>query len=184
VDDTTDVLPGAVSKEYCSQQIRLILNRFLIEVLPLLEVAGLGWDYLTVVPSRWRTRTHPLVPLLTAIGVGQVRQPLLSVPSQILTHGQPNERAFKTTESVNGKSVLLIDDVFTTGATIHSAASVLSAAGANVVAGIVIARRIRPEFNKYSSSVWARQAAKQFRWKTVAENGAAIAQSWEGPRSG
>lgn len=43
------------------------------------------------------------------------------------------EKAFAVTEPLNGLSILLIDDVFTTGSTIDAAASVLKAAGAKNV---------------------------------------------------
>lgn len=172
-----DVLPCDISREHCARQISLILNRFLIEMFPLLEAQGLRWDYLTVVPSRWRAETHPLVSLLKAIGIAEVREPLVTVPTEILSHGEPNERAFEIVAPVSGNSVLLIDDIFTTGASIHSAAAALNLAGANVVAGIVIARRVRPEYNEYSYSLWVRQSARQFQWKIAADNGSAIAQA-------
>lgn len=43
------------------------------------------------------------------------------------------EKAFSVTEPLNGLTVLLIDDVFTTGSTIDAAAAVLRAAGAEKV---------------------------------------------------
>ena len=171
-----DVLPSDISQEHCAHQVRLVLNRFLVEIFPQLEARGLTWDYLTVVPSHWRAGIHPLVTMLEAIGVGKVWQPLFRNPGQILSHDRPNEGAFGVGRPVEGKSLLLIDDVFTTGAAIHSAAAALSTAGANIVAGIVVARRIRPEYNEHSQSVWARQSAKRFEWHIAAQEGIAIAQ--------
>jgi hypothetical protein len=176
MDHKMDVLPSDISQEHCAHQVRLVLNRFLIEIFPQLEACGLTWDYLTVVPSHWRVGTHPLVTILEAISVGKVWQPLFRNPGEILSHDRPNEEAFGISHPVEGKSLLLIDDVFTTGASIHSAAAALSAAGANVVAGIVIARRVRPRYNEYSQSVWARQTSKRFQWHIAAQEGLAIAQ--------
>jgi len=184
IDDKMDVLPSDVSQEYCAQQIRLILNRFLIEVLPRLEAQGQRWDYLTAVPSSWRAGTHPLVTILETLGVGEVRQPLLRVPGEALAHDQPNERAFEIGAPVDGKSILLIDDVLTTGASIHSATAALSNAGADVVAGILIARRVRPEYNKHSHSVWARQIAQKFQWRIAAAEGVRQLRRTTSSRSG
>jgi len=46
----------------------------------------------------------------------------------------------KNGEKIVGKNILLIDDVFTTGATMEEAARVLKEAGAKKIVGIVIAR--------------------------------------------
>jgi competence protein ComFC len=46
----------------------------------------------------------------------------------------------KNKEKITGKNILLIDDVFTTGATMEEAARVLKEAGAEKIVGIVIAR--------------------------------------------
>ena len=43
-------------------------------------------------------------------------------------------------ELVKGKKIILIDDVFTTGATINEAKKVLKKAGAKKVVGVVLAR--------------------------------------------
>ena len=44
------------------------------------------------------------------------------------------------TESVKGKKIILVDDVFTTGATINEAKKVLKKTGAKKVVGVVLAR--------------------------------------------
>jgi competence protein ComFC len=44
------------------------------------------------------------------------------------------------TASVHGKNIILVDDVFTTGATMHEAARVLKNAGAKMIVGVVVAK--------------------------------------------
>ena len=50
--------------------------------------------------------------------------------------------AFKAELPVNGKKVLVVDDVYTTGATMNEMAKTLLAAGAKEVRGIVVARSV------------------------------------------
>jgi ComF family protein len=50
-------------------------------------------------------------------------------------------RFFGDRSSLSGKTVLIVDDVLTTGATIDQAAKVLRKAGAKAVFGFVLAKR-------------------------------------------
>jgi ComF family protein len=51
-----------------------------------------------------------------------------------------NAFVIKTPSSLNGKNVLIFDDVFTTGSTIHECAKVLKSAGANRIEALTICR--------------------------------------------
>jgi phosphoribosylpyrophosphate synthetase len=78
-----------------------------------------------------------------------------------MTFNKASESGFQVAADVRGAKVLLVDDTFTTGARVNSAAHALQAAGAEIVAGLVVARKINPpEFN--TSDLWERQTAIPF----------------------
>ena len=61
--------------------------------------------------------------------------------------------------------MLLLDDTFTTGATLQSAAFALRANGAEVLAGVVVARKINPNLTfPESVAIWDRQSGREFRF--------------------
>jgi len=92
--------------------------------------------------ARWTGLAH-CPKALSRVKVTQ-RQHLLN-PSERSTNIQG---AFQAASSVKGKSILLVDDIMTTGATLQEAANVLLAAGALRVAAVVVARPQAPKLLK------------------------------------
>jgi orotate phosphoribosyltransferase len=55
---------------------------------------------------------------------------------------------------VRGSRVLLLDDTYTSGAAVQSAASALQMAGAHVVAAVVVGRYVKPDFSDDTRALW------------------------------
>jgi hypothetical protein len=96
-----------------------------------------------VVPSgRGRTGPHPLQALLH----GYLALPWVALRSQ--PGADPLARTldpgrFRAERPLPGAAVLLLDDTWTTGASVQSAAVALKRAGARSVAAVVLARHVR-----------------------------------------
>lgn len=109
-----------------------------------------AFDLVTTVPSadRHRDEGHPLRQLVSiALGAGRDRHQRLLIRSGFDTE----ERSYDFLKYIglgplDGESVLLVDDTWTTGANTQSAAAALKAAGAGAVAAIVIGRHVNREW--------------------------------------
>jgi adenine/guanine phosphoribosyltransferase-like PRPP-binding protein len=72
-------------------------------------------------------------------------------------HLTASDDGFEPNRDVSGDRILLVDDTFTTGARVQSAASTLACAGAIVVGIVPIGRVIKPEFSETVREYWERQ---------------------------
>jgi len=144
----------------------VLLARFMGEHGDALDRFLGGYDSACVVPSSERAPPHPLVEILDAhvIRLATRLEQLLARGPGELGHRRPNVDAFEPTKDVTGRRVLLVDDVYTTGARAQSAACALERAGARVPAVLVIARRINPEWRPEVSALWERQRASPFKF--------------------
>lgn len=115
-------------------------------------------DVITTVPSTSRIGDHPLLPIVEqAQQVRPVQQCLVRAEGP-LGHGCASRAAFVAIPGapVAGRHVLLIDDVYTTGARAQSAARALLDAGASKVTLLVLARRLNPEYHPMAQELWDR----------------------------
>jgi predicted amidophosphoribosyltransferase len=146
-------------------QVAATLHRFLRDHGGCIEgAAGSGWDTITIVPSTEREGQHPLerAVLLGRSAGRQCRSLLVPHRPELIQHYQASDEGFRVSGDIEGLRVLLVDDTFTSGATLQSAASTLTRAGATVVAGVVIGRVINPDFDNESAELWERQRAEGF----------------------
>jgi competence protein ComFC len=122
-------------------------------------VQGLNWSIDLVVPvplgkQRMRERGYNQVAMISkplALGLGLQYTPNVLVrrketPSQVGLSREERHRnvhdAFQAHPGVNGKVVLIMDDVSTTGSTLSSGASALYASGARDVYALTVARAL------------------------------------------
>jgi hypothetical protein len=146
-------------------QVAATLHRFLRDHGPCIEgTAGQAWDKITVVPSTEGRDEHPLerAIMLGRSAGAQYRSLLEPERPERIQHGQASNLGFRVSGEVDGVRVLLVDDTFTTGATLQSAASTLTRAGAIVVAGVVVGRVINPDFDDETRELWERQRDQRF----------------------
>jgi len=117
-----------------------------------------GWTDIVVVPSTYRTGEHPLREVLQTVGVinrsGLVQG--VGLPGRHRTY----EPDLFRVDSVRAsrRRVLLIEDVYVTGARSQSCATALRSAGADVAGIVAVGRRVNPNHDELSAQHWSRHA--------------------------
>lgn len=115
------------------------------------QAAGVrGFEIVTTVPSSdpRRDESHPLRRIVSAIEETEDRhERLLRRTSEPMAPRTFDPRGFRAIRRLDGQSVLLIDDTWTTGASVESAAAALRAAGAGTVAAVVVGRHLNREWH-------------------------------------
>ena len=163
----------APERRRLSKEVAALIQRFFVQHGAALADRFGSWDTVCIVPSTDRQLPHPLVRALTdhdAVSCGPLAPVLRRAQGQI-AHRKPNCEAFEPITRVDGRSVLLLDDVFTTGARSQSAACALTDAGAVVPAIVVVARRINPGWRPEVEEWWKRQLAIPFSWSARSFDG-------------
>lgn len=134
------------------------LGRFLLQSLPLEQ----RFDLIIAMPMHWRKRwergfnqaellAKPVAKRYGAKLATNLRRRRYTKPQAGLSEAQRRENlrncfSVARPRQVAGKRVLVIDDVFTTGATLRAAAAALKEAGASYVCALTLARVDRRTF--------------------------------------
>lgn len=139
------------------------LSRLLSRTLPMAE----NFDCIIAMPMHWRKRWERgfnqaellARPIARRYGLKlskHLRRARYTKSQAGLTETQRRKNlqgSFRVPkpERLQGKRILLIDDVFTTGATLRAAAAALKTAGASPVSALTLARVDRREFASFAS---------------------------------
>jgi len=122
-------------------------------------VAASGIDTLLVVPSLGGRRPppHPLMGVLGMVGSLRPIDDCLLARSTEIDHGQAAWDAVQCAADLDGKQVVLFDDIYTTGCHLQSAVCAVRAAGAAAVHPVVIGRYLRGDWAPSARLLaWAR----------------------------
>ena len=149
------------------------LAKLLVRALPLDE----SFDLVMPMPVHWRKlwergfNQAELIsrPVANRYGIklsGNLRRSRYTKPQAGLSETERRTNlkgsfAVRRPDEIKGKKILLIDDVFTTGATLRAAAEALKAAGAARVSALTLARVDTRPFDSRRFKPVRRPAAKQ-----------------------
>lgn len=148
----------------CFDKVRAILGRLLLEHGEQLEVARGPLDGVTIVPSTSRQGPHPLEQVVSTLDLDIELLHLLERGPGELGFRRPHPEGYIALGRPSAR-VLLVDDVYTTGARLNSAALALTRAGHEVVAALVLARRVNPGYAPAAQALWDSAAARRYDWR-------------------
>jgi predicted amidophosphoribosyltransferase len=162
---------GAVGRRLATE-LAAVLWRYLREhERCLARAAGVAhFDLVTTVPSRDHDRDehHPLRWIVAEV-IAPTRDRHARLLRRTQTPARPHEYSpdkYATIDVAAGKSILLIDDTWTTGSNAQSAAAALNAAGSGPVAAVVIGRHINRNWR--DNDLRLRAMPRPFDWTRCA----------------
>lgn len=155
------------SASLLAMQVAAIIARFTARHLDCLTaLLGGQPDVVASIPSTRalpRPGRHPLETAITRVRtLASIHTPLLLRGPASVTHNRADDDAFVVSKPLSNERVLIIDDTFTSGARLQSAASALQMKGASDVAAIVVGRVINPDWNDNCRRIWDQAHEMQF----------------------
>ncbi len=167
------------ARRFHAVRLTAILWRFLEQHERCVAAAAGVTDFeiVATVPSKSLERDEQRSQLRTI--VGSWCTPIADRWQRVLTPAEPpvlgrafSEDRYVAADSVDGVAVLLIDDTWTTGSAMQSAAAALRRAGAQAVAGVAIGRHLRLDFGWESGTTLERyrELPRSFDWGICSVN--------------
>jgi predicted amidophosphoribosyltransferase len=164
--------PPTVVAQRFEIELAAVLWRFLdLHERCIADAAGTEvFDLVTTVPSstRQRDRTHPLRRIAAELA-GPTRgryERVLTRSAATIPPRTYSPMKFEALGNIKDRSVLLVDDTWTTGANARSAAATLKQAGAETVAAVVIGRYLHRDYKDNDRRL--RALPSPFDWENCA----------------
>ncbi len=120
---------------------------------------------LVVVPSTDRPPPHPLQAVVDSLEIEVPALPLLERGPGDMGFRRPHARGYQARPTEQAREIWLIDDVYTTGSRLNSAAVALEGVGHRVLGALVLARRINPGYNHEATRYWDNASERVFDWQ-------------------
>jgi len=158
---------GEAPDENARIVVSALIRRLFDELLVQLSGSNTGRLSVVVVPSSGvRPTPHPIAAALqTSVPDASVID-VLRRGDATVSFRNPTKDGYVATGNGGGTPVLLLDDVYTTGARMNSAAFALAAADYRVACALVLGRRINPAYSPQATALWLRSTAVPFNWQT------------------
>jgi predicted amidophosphoribosyltransferase len=147
---------GAV-RDRAGKSVAAIFVRYLLEHRAALQTTLGDWHDIVAVPSSHAPGSSPLVDAINTFAPQLVDIQVAPLVDGAKIDRRASTHRFVATQEGSGRRVLLVDDTYTTGATVQSAAHTLRVAGFEVIAIICVARKINPDPQWGTDQLWARQ---------------------------
>jgi hypothetical protein len=145
-------------------RVRAILGRYLLEHGAVLAERVGPVDAIVTVPSgRGRPLPHPLESVLSRLEISVPIESMLARGPGDLNFRVASPNGYLTIGQFAPRRVLLVEDVFVTGARLFSAARALIDGGHTIGGALVVARRVNRDWGE-CQAMWDRQSDQQFSW--------------------
>lgn len=145
--------------------VRSMLGRLLLDHGDALAARFGEPDILVVVPSTDRLPPHPLQAVLDSLELGVSTLPMLERGPGDMSFRHPHPHGFRALPTDRARQIWVVDDVYTTGSRLNSAAVALEAAGHRVLGAVVLARRINPGYSDEAAHFWDNARGRTFDWQ-------------------
>jgi hypothetical protein len=127
---------------------------------------GDPFQVVTSVPSAKRQHPHPLETAILRVRALAPRFRRTLRPGSVeIKHLHAADGGFDVVAGVEDATVLLVDDTYTSGAALQSAASALYLAGARDVVGVTIGRFFNSEYSDVTRAFWTAVGERTFSFE-------------------
>lgn len=147
------------------ERVASMLGRLLLEHSDRLVSRFGEPSALVAVPSTDRPPPHPLEAVIDTLGLDVPTLPLLERGPGDMGFRRPHAHGFQARPSDQSHEIWLVDDVYTTGSRINSAAVALEEDGHRVLGAVVLARRVNPGYSQEATRFWDSAREQAFDWR-------------------